>query len=164
MFLSLGKKIRLPPPPYVKFLIPPPPPPTHFSYHYLENLVLDEFKLLGVKVEHTLPSNLFPYIFTFIQCKLIIRNIFLLTLLTLSKSERASNQASIIKASRMSSGIALKLKLHQCIFLLNPKYYQNEIWSILVHCMINISVMFLVQLWRLQTSYRPFYDFGKMAI
>ena len=30
--------------------------------------------------------------FTFMQCKLIIRNVYLLTLLTLSKSERVSNQ------------------------------------------------------------------------
>ena len=37
-------------------------------------------------------SNFGPFILTFIQCKPIIRNIFLLTLLTLSKSERASNQ------------------------------------------------------------------------
>ena len=25
--------------------------------------------------------------------------------------------------------IATKWKLHSCLFLLNPKYYQNEIWS-----------------------------------
>ena len=48
--------------------------------------------MLGVKVGHNLLSNIFSFIFTFIQCRLIIRNIFLLTLLTLSKSERASNQ------------------------------------------------------------------------
>ena len=48
--------------------------------------------MLGIKVGHNLLSNFFSFNFTFIQCKLIIRNIFLLTLLTLSKSERASNQ------------------------------------------------------------------------
>ena len=44
------------------------------------------------KDRHNLLRNFFSFIFTFIQCKLIIRNIFLLTVLTLSKSERASNQ------------------------------------------------------------------------
>ena len=48
--------------------------------------------MLGVKVGHSLLSNIFYFIFTFIQCKLIIKNIFLLTLLTLSKSEGASDQ------------------------------------------------------------------------
>ena len=48
--------------------------------------------MLGVKVGHNLLSNIFAFIFTFLQCRLIIRNIFLLTLLTLSKSERACNQ------------------------------------------------------------------------
>ena len=48
--------------------------------------------MLGVKVGYSLLSNIFAFIFTFIQCKLVIRNIFLLTLLTLKKSERASNQ------------------------------------------------------------------------
>ena len=48
--------------------------------------------MLGEKVEHNLLSNIFCFAFIFIQCKLIIRNIFLLTLLTLSKSERATNQ------------------------------------------------------------------------
>ena len=48
--------------------------------------------MLGVKVGHNLLSNIFAFIFTFLQCRLIIRNIFLLTLLTLSKSERASNE------------------------------------------------------------------------
>ena len=48
--------------------------------------------MLGVKVGNNLLSNILPFIFTFIQCKLIIRKIFLITLLTLSKSERASNQ------------------------------------------------------------------------
>ena len=50
------------------------------------------------------------------------------------------------------------------IFLLNPKYYQNEIWRILVCCMTNISKLFLAQCWRLETSSRPFYDFIKMTI
>ena len=27
------------------------------------------------------------------------------------------------------SSIAAKWKLHFCLYLLNPKYYQNEIWS-----------------------------------
>ena len=48
--------------------------------------------MLGEKVEYNLLSNIFCFAFIFIQCKLIIRNIFLLTLLTLSKSERATNQ------------------------------------------------------------------------
>ena len=48
--------------------------------------------MLGVKVGNNLLSNIFSFIFTFIQCKLIITEIFLITLLTLSKSERVSNQ------------------------------------------------------------------------
>ena len=74
------------------------------------SLVLDEFKqilipfsisiawsvwihvMLGVNVGHNLLSYFFSFIFTFIKCKLIIRNIFLLSLLTIRKSERASNQ------------------------------------------------------------------------
>ena len=48
--------------------------------------------MLGVKVGHNLLSSIFPFVFTFMQCKLIIRKIFLITLLTLSKYERASNQ------------------------------------------------------------------------
>ena len=47
--------------------------------------------MLRGKVGHNLLSNISSFIFIFIQCKLIIRNIFLLTLLTLSKSERATN-------------------------------------------------------------------------
>ena len=53
-----------------------------------------------------------------------------------------------------------------CLFLLNPKHYQNEIWSngqILVCCMTNISNI-LTQCWRLETSSRPFYDFITMTI
>ena len=48
--------------------------------------------MLRGKVGHNLLSNISSFIFIFIQCKLIIRNIFLLALLTLSKSERAPNQ------------------------------------------------------------------------
>ena len=39
---------------------------------------------------------------------------------------------------------------------LHPIYYWNQIWSILVHCMTNLSIMFLFQYWRLETSYRLF--------
>ena len=36
--------------------------------------------------------------------------------------------------------------------------------QILVYLMANLSIMFLVQCWRLETSSRPFYDFNEMAI
>ena len=38
--------------------------------------------MMGVKFGHNLLSNVFSFIFTFTQCKLIIRNIFLLTFFT----------------------------------------------------------------------------------
>ena len=37
--------------------------------------------------------------------------------------------------------IATQWKLHLRLFLLNPKYYQNEIWSVIC-CITNISNMF----------------------
>ena len=54
-------------------------------------------------------------------------------------------------------------------FLLNPMYYQNEIWSntsAITICITitNISNMFLAQYWRLEASSMPFYEFIKMAI
>ena len=52
-------------------------------------------------------------------------------------------------------------KLHLRLFLLNPKYYENEI---LVCCMKNISNIFLAHFWRLKTASRPFYNFTKMTI
>ena len=48
--------------------------------------------MLEIKVGYNLLSNIFSFIFNFMQCKIITRNIFLLTLTTLRKSERASNQ------------------------------------------------------------------------
>ena len=36
--------------------------------------------------------------------------------------------------------------------------------KILVCCMTNISKLFLAQYWRLETSFRPFYDFFKITI
>ena len=48
--------------------------------------------MLGVKLRHNPLSNFFSLSFIFIQGKLIIRNIILLTLFPLSKSETASNQ------------------------------------------------------------------------
>ena len=64
----------------------------------------------------------------------------------------------------------MKLHLLQlCLFLLNPKYYQYEIWSDTSVLqtniyMTNISDMFLVQCWRLETSSRIFFDFIEMII
>ena len=55
--------------------------------------------MLVVKVGNNLLSNLISFIFTFMQCKFIIRNIFLLTVLNLSKSERASNQGIKMKVT-----------------------------------------------------------------
>ena len=40
-------------------------------------------------------------------------------------------------------GITTYWKLLLCCFLLNPKYYQNEIWSTLVCCIKNVSDIFL---------------------
>ena len=36
--------------------------------------------------------------------------------------------------------------------------------QILVYLITNLSIMFLVQCWRLETSSRPFHDFNEMAI
>ena len=47
---------------------------------------------------------------------------------------------------------------------LNPTYYQNQTWSILVRCMTNIFNTFLTQGWKLETSSRPFYGFVKIKI
>ena len=54
--------------------------------------------MLVVKVGNNLLSNLISF-FTFMQCKFIIRNVFLLTVLNLSKSERASNQGIKMKVT-----------------------------------------------------------------
>ena len=40
-----------------------------------------------------------------------------------------------VKFTDVIIDIATEWKLHLCLFLLNPKYYQNEIWS-------NISVLY----------------------
>ena len=55
-------------------------------------ICLDSRNARGKRWTQSLPRYFFSFIFTFIKCKLIIRNIFLLTLLTIRKSERASNQ------------------------------------------------------------------------
>ena len=49
------------------------------------------------------------------------------------------------------------------LIFLNPKCYKNEIWSIFVCCITNISNIFLVHCWRLETSFRSFYDFIKIT-
>ena len=67
----------------------------------------------------------FCSVFTFIQCKLVIRNIFLLPLLTLSKSERASNQG-------------IKLQVTTKDIKKGDRVYDK-------HCMTSTSNMFLVQ-------------------
>ena len=38
-------------------------------------------------------------------------------------------KSSEFKICDVTIGIATKWKLHLFLFLLNPKYYQNEIWS-----------------------------------
>ena len=50
--------------------------------------------------------------------------------------------------------IAEQWKLHLCLFILNPKYCQNEFDQMLVRCMINIS----------NISNISFYDFIKITI
>ena len=40
---------------------------------------------------------------------------------------------------------------------------KRKFGQILVHCMTNIPNMFLAESWRLETSFRLFYDFIKMA-
>ena len=54
-----------------------------------------------------------------------------------------------------------KWKLHLFLFLLNCKYYQNEILSNTVWQ--TFLTYFLPQCWRLETSSRPFYYFIKMT-
>ena len=53
-----------------------------------------------------------------------------------------------------------------CLFLLNPKYNQNEIWSNtnVLYDIQNISNMFWAQCWRPEISFRHFYNFIKMTI
>ena len=60
-------------------------------------------------------------------------------------------------------GIAMEGKLKFRLFLLNPKYCQNESWSnTSVLCDRHLTCLcFNV---RLETSCRPFYDFIKMKI
>ena len=52
--------------------------------------------------------------------------------------------------------IVILWKLQLCLFLLNPKCYQNETWPNTSVLLINISNMFLAQCWRLETSSRSF--------
>ena len=47
-------------------------------------------------------------------------------------------------------------KLHFCLFLLNPKYYQNEIGHILVYLITGI--------FNVSGSSSPFYDFKEMKM
>ena len=61
-------------------------------------------------------------------------------------------------------GIATYWKLHLCLFLLNPKYYQMKFGQMLVLCMTNISNMFLAEGWRLETRSSSFFDFIKLTI
>ena len=51
------------------------------------------------------------------------------------------------------------------LIFLNPKYYQNEIWSN-TSASYNkyISNIFLTQYWRLDTSSSAFYDFNETTI
>ena len=89
MFPSPGKK---PPPPLqVKFLITHPHSLPLFGKPCIGWVWAWIHLMLGVKVRQNLLSNIFSFVFTFIQCKLIIANIFLLTLFTLSESEGVSN-------------------------------------------------------------------------
>ena len=50
--------------------------------------------------------------------------------------------------------IGANLKLHFRLFLLNAKYYQNEIWSNPSASFNKHFNMFLAQCWRLETSSR----------
>ena len=47
------------------------------------------------------------------------------------------------------------------LFLLNPKYYQNKIWS---NTSVSFNNLFLAQCWRLETRSRPFYNFNRMTL
>ena len=65
---------------------------TIWKNFYWLSLSLNSLNSVGKGWTRGFLSNILSFIFTFIQCKLIIRNIFLFTLLTLRKSGRASNQ------------------------------------------------------------------------
>ena len=56
------------------------------------------------------------------------------------------------------------MEVHLCLFLLNPKYFQNEIWSNTTALYDKHFNMFLAQCWRMETSSNYFYDFIKMII
>ena len=70
----------------------PPSLTTIWKNFYWLSLSLNSLNSMGKGWTRGFLSNILSFIFTFIQCKLIIRNIFLFTLLTLGKSGRASNQ------------------------------------------------------------------------
>ena len=61
-------------------------------------------------------------------------------------------------------GIATQWKLHLSLFLLNTSIIKMKFGQISVCCMTNFSNMYLALCWRLETSFRPFYDFIKMIM
>ena len=73
---------------------------TIWKNFYWLSLSLNSLNSVGKGWTRGFLSNILSFIFTFIQCKLIIRNIFLFTLLMLRKSERASNKGIYSHSSK----------------------------------------------------------------
>ena len=60
--------------------------------------------------------------------------------------------------------IAIKWKLHLSLFLFNTSIIKMKFGQISVCCVTNFSNMYLALCWRLETSFRAFYDFIKMIM
>ena len=60
--------------------------------------------------------------------------------------------------------MATKWKLNLCLLFLNPKCYQNKIWSYTNLLYYSYCQYIFDQCSRLKTSSRPFYNFIKMTI
>ena len=73
---------------------------TIWKNFYWLSLSLNSLNSVGKGWTRGFLSNILSFIFTFIQCKLIIRNIFLFTLLMLRKSEKASNKGIYSHSSK----------------------------------------------------------------
>ena len=55
-------------------------------------------------------------------------------------------------------------KLHFRLFLLNPREYQNEIWSNVNAVYVKYFYFVLRSILKTKASSRPFHDFNKIAI
>ena len=73
-------------------------------------------------------------------------------------------ESTYFKICDVIISIATWWKLHLRLFFWILSTTKMDFCQILVFCMTNISDMFLVQCWRLETSSRVIYDFTKITI